>query len=225
MNGERVGSWWLPAQGAQQFSYADSWLRSSQFRPLSLSLPAGFGVTSGNQTLTGSAVESWFDNLLLESDAICRRAQSRDLTNFFKAQVLFWMLRAIDGHAKNFSLFLNPGSRFQLTPLYDVLSAWPVIGRRIGQWPQQKLKMAMAWHGEKSKYYKPADITVSRMLITAQRLGLGDHAEAILTELITQTPGVTTTVRAQLPSGFPEGVASPVLKGLEASASQLLRQL
>ena len=34
------------------------------------------------------------------------------------------MLRAIDGHAKNFSLFLNPGGRFQLTPLYDVLSAW-----------------------------------------------------------------------------------------------------
>lgn len=73
MNGERVGSWWLPAQGAQQFSYDDSWLGSSQFRPLSLSLPAGFG----GQRLTGSAVESWFDNLLPDSNAIRRRAQSR----------------------------------------------------------------------------------------------------------------------------------------------------
>ena len=70
MNGERVGSWWLPPQGAQQFSSDDSWLRSSQFRPLSLSLPAGFGAP----TLTGSAVESWFDNLLPDSDAIRRRA-------------------------------------------------------------------------------------------------------------------------------------------------------
>ena len=70
MNGERVGSWWLPAQGAQQFSYDDSWLRSSQFRPLSLSLPTGFG----GPRLTGSAVESWFDNLLPDSDAIRRRA-------------------------------------------------------------------------------------------------------------------------------------------------------
>jgi HipA-like protein len=60
MNGERLGTWSLPAQGAQEFSYDDSWLRSSQFRPLSLSLPAGFWAP----TLTGSAVESWFDNLL-----------------------------------------------------------------------------------------------------------------------------------------------------------------
>jgi serine/threonine-protein kinase HipA len=63
------------------------------------------------------------------------------------------------------------------------------------------------------------------MRITAQRLGLADHAQAILTELIAQTPGVVTTVRAQLPSGFPESVADPVLKGLEASASQLAGKL
>jgi HipA-like protein len=94
MNGERVGTWWLPAQGAQQFSYDDSWLRSSQFRPMSLSLPAGFG----GPRLTASALESWFDNLLPDSDAIRLRAQSRYLTTFFKAQVLFWMLRVIDGH-------------------------------------------------------------------------------------------------------------------------------
>jgi len=339
MNWERVGTWTLPARGPQQFTYAESWLNSSQFRPLSLSLPAGLGATP----LSGNAVESWFDNLLPDSDVIRRRAQTRfqaastsafdllaaigrdcagavqllppdqlpsdidriearplsnqeigqrlravtatpapgsldpeadalrlsvagaqektafllhnnqwclplggtptthlfklpmgiigegqidfsssvenewlcsqvlrayglpvaatqmasfdgerclivqrfdrrlhasgaywlrlptedfcqatstpaaskyennggpgmaaiaallaqssepsDLASFFKAQVLFWMLRAIDGHAKNFSLFLNPGGRFQLTPLYDVLSAWPVIGRASG---------------------------------------------------------------------------------------------
>ncbi len=41
MNGERVGTWSLPARGPQQFTYDESWLDSSQFRPLSLSLPAG----------------------------------------------------------------------------------------------------------------------------------------------------------------------------------------
>lgn len=374
MNGVRVGTWSLPARGSQEFSYNEAWLRSSQFRPLSLSLPAGLGAT----TLRGSAVENWFDNLLPDSDAIRRRAQARfqaastkgfdlltaigrdcagavqllppeqepsgidriearplseleigqrlrsvtaapapgalgaesddlrlsvagaqektaflwhndqwclplgstptthlfklpmgnigegqidfstsvenewlcsrilhafglpvassqiacfdgqrcliverfdrklhasgshwlrlptedccqatatpaankyendggpgmvaiaellaqssersDLTTFFKAQVLFWMLRAIDGHAKNFSLFLNPGARFQLTPIYDVLSAWPVIGRRSGQWPQQKLRMAMAWHGEQGRYTKPLEITARPMLLMA----------------------------------------------------------
>ena len=431
MNGEQVGTWTLPARGPQTFTYDETWLHSSQFRPLSLSLPTGLG----SAVLSGDAVESWFDNLLPDSELIRRRAQTRfqaastsafdllaaigrdcagavqllppdqlpsgidrieaspltaqdigqrlravtaapapgsldpeadalrlsvagaqektaflwhnnqwclplgstptthlfklpmgvigegqidfsssvenewlcsqvlkayglpvastemasfdgerclivqrfdrrlhasgaywlrlptedfcqatstpaaskyennggpgmgaiaalltqssersDLTTFFKAQVLFWMLRAIDGHAKNFSLFLNPGGRFQLTPLYDVLSAWPVIGRASGQWPQQKLRMAMAWHGEKGRYTKPLEITSRRMLLTAKRLGLGE-AQPILDDLIAQTPAVISSVQTQLPAGFPQTVAEPVLTGLQASASQLLLQL
>lgn len=102
------------------------------------------------------------------AELLAQSSERSDLITFFKAQVLFWMLRAIDCHAKNFSLFLN------LKPLYDVLSAWPVIGRRSGQWPQQKLRMAMAWHGEKGRYTKPLEITTRGMLLTAKRLGLGD---------------------------------------------------
>jgi serine/threonine-protein kinase HipA len=101
---------------------------------------------------------------------LAQSSEREDLARFFKAQVLFWMLRAIDGHAKNFSLSLNPRGRFRLTPLYDVLSAWPVIGGSSGQWPQQKLKMAMAWFGEKGRYTKPLEITGRRMLLTAKRL-------------------------------------------------------
>ena len=101
-----------------------------------------------------------------------------------------------------------------------MLSAWPVIGRRSGQWPQQKLRMAMAWHGEKGRYTKPLEITARRMLLTAKRLGLGD-AQALLDELIVQAPAVAGVVRSQLPPAFPAGVADPVLSGLEASATQL----
>jgi serine/threonine-protein kinase HipA len=158
------------------------------------------------------------------AELLAQSSERSDLANFFKAQVLFWMLRAIDGHAKNFSLFLNPGGRFQLTPLYDVLSAWPVIGRHSGQWPQQKLKMAMAWFGEKNRYYKPLEITSHRMLLTAKRLGLGD-AQPILNALIDQTPTVIAAVLAQLPADFPQTVAEPVFTGLQTSASQLQRQL
>lgn len=50
-----------------------------------------------------------------------------DGRNFLCAQLLFWHLAAIDGHAKNFSLFVLPGGRYRMTPLYDVLSAWPLI--------------------------------------------------------------------------------------------------
>ena len=53
------------------------------------------------------------------------REQDRQV--FHQAQALFWMLCATDGHAKNFSFFIRPGGRYQLTPLYDVLSAYPVL--------------------------------------------------------------------------------------------------
>ena len=40
-----------------------------------------------------------------------------DRRNFMKAQVLFWLLAATDGHAKNFSVFIEDGGSFRLAPL------------------------------------------------------------------------------------------------------------
>jgi serine/threonine-protein kinase HipA len=147
-----------------------------------------------------------------------------DLRCFFEAQVLFWMLRAIDGHAKNFSLFLLPGGGYRLTPLYDVLSAWPVIGKAAGQWPEQELRLAMAWHGSKSRTSKPMQVQRRHLISTASRMGLGAEADTLVTDLVTRTPGVITAVRAQLPPGFPEQLAATILGGLESSADQLQRQ-
>lgn len=61
-----------------------------------------------------------------------------DRLMFFKTQIVFWLLAAIDGHAKNFSVFLAPGG-FNLTPIYDVMSAAPYPGLT-----PQKAKLAMA---------------------------------------------------------------------------------
>lgn len=40
-----------------------------------------------------------------------------DRRTFFQAQVIFWLLRATDGQARIFSLFLRPGGRYQHTPV------------------------------------------------------------------------------------------------------------
>lgn len=72
------------------------------------------------------------------------RNPDRDRRTFFQAQVLFWMLRATDGHAKNFSISLRPGGTYELAPLYDVLSAYPVIGKGANQLSPFKARMAMA---------------------------------------------------------------------------------
>ena len=65
-------------------------------------------------------------------------APYEDRLALMKAQIVFWLLAAIDGHAKNFSIFLTPGG-YRLTPLYDVMSAVP-----YDEFPVQKIKLAMA---------------------------------------------------------------------------------
>lgn len=69
-------------------------------------------------------------------------APSQDLTMFLRASIVFWLIGATDGHAKNFSIFLGPGGRFRLTPLYDVLSAQPSLNAK--QIQPKALKLAMS---------------------------------------------------------------------------------
>jgi serine/threonine-protein kinase HipA len=45
-----------------------------------------------------------------------------DRRAFMKAQLIFWMFAAIDGHAKNYSIFQLPGGLYKLTPFYDAIS-------------------------------------------------------------------------------------------------------
>lgn len=156
--------------------------------------------------------------------AQCAQA-SEDLRCFFQAQVLFWMLRAIDGHAKNFSLFLMPAGSYRLTPLYDVLSAWPVIGKAAGQWPEQELRLAMGWHGTKNRTSKSMQVQLRHLISTASRLGLAAEAEALVANLVARTPAVIATAWQELPSGFPEPLTGAILAGLQGSAKRLKRQL
>jgi hypothetical protein len=41
-------------------------------------------------------------------------------------------------HAKNFSVFLLPSGAYRLTPRYDILSAYPVLGHGRGSWRRRK---------------------------------------------------------------------------------------
>jgi serine/threonine-protein kinase HipA len=50
---------------------------------------------------------------------------AEDRRDFMRTQLVFWLLAAIDGHAKNFSIFLQAGGGYRLTPRYDILSARP----------------------------------------------------------------------------------------------------
>jgi len=83
-------------------------------------------------------------NLLSRSDR-----PIQDQRSVFMAQMLFWLIGATDGHAKNFSLFLRPENRMTLTPIYDVISAQPMFDAR--QIPYKDFRLAMSL-GKKPRY-------------------------------------------------------------------------
>ena len=146
--------------------------------------------------------------------------RDRDLECLLKAQILFWMLAATDGHAKNFSIRILSQGRFQLTPLYDVLSIWPIIGNGANKISWHKAGLAMAVHG-KSKHYLLKDIQRRHFNTMAARCGVGQSAESLITDILAATPNVIASVQKNLPKGFPEGVLVPILTGLSKSAKQL----
>lgn len=74
------------------------------------------------------------------SELLRASVDERDQKNFFKAIMLFDLLFATDGHAKNFSIFLRREG-IKLTPFYDVMSAYFLNARE--KRPIQKFKLAM----------------------------------------------------------------------------------
>ncbi len=154
--------------------------------------------------------------------AILRHSQNAraDMETLLTAQILFWMLAAPDGHAKNFSIQLLPGGRYHLTSLYDVVSIWPIEGNADNQWSWHKGKMAMAITG-KNKHYLFQDIQRRHFNAMASQCGYGKDAEPIIGRLLERTDSVVQEVAARLPAGFPQQVASSIFKGLKTSAEKL----
>lgn len=146
-----------------------------------------------------------------------------DRRRFFKAQLLFWLLAATDGHAKNFSIFHLPGANYKLTPLYDMLSAHPILGTGANRIAPQRAKLAMTVRGSEN-YYLIEQIQRRHWSKHANRVGLGAAvAEEIIGELIAQLPAVLNQVYAELPADFPKDVADSILLGMKAQADKLAR--
>lgn len=153
-------------------------------------------------------------------------ASAQDRRNFFTAQLLFWMLSATDGHAKNFSLFLRPGGRFEMTPLYDVLSAHPLMGNGPGQLSPFKIKLAMAVRS-KNAHWRMRDIARRHWVAVGNRHGIttedGGDVEILIDRLVQATPRVVEEVRSQVAGRISERMLEAILNGLSLAAARLLR--
>jgi serine/threonine-protein kinase HipA len=159
---------------------------------------------------------------LLDIARILRGSVNRDadLACLLRAQLLFWMLAATDGHAKNFSIRILGQGRFRLTPLYDVLSIWPIMGDGPNQISWHDAKLAMAVRG-KSKHYRLKNIQRRHFNATAAQCGVGETAESLIADILAATPAVVSSVQKDLPGEFPQRVLDAILQGLMKSAQQL----
>lgn len=150
-------------------------------------------------------------------------AAVEDRRDFLRTQLVFWLLAAIDGHAKNFSIFLRAGGAFRLTPRYDILSAHPMLGHGRGKLSPHKIRMAMAVRGE-NRHYQWKEISARHWLETARRCGVSEM-KTIMDEVLAQTPKVVEQTTAHLPRRFPDQIAETIITGTTKAARLLGEQL
>jgi len=154
--------------------------------------------------------------LLLGSDNA-----EQDRRNFFKTQLIFWVLAATDGHGKNFSITHLARGRYHATPIYDVLSAHPVIGKGKNKIPQHKAKLAMAVRGS-TNHYLIEKIQRRHWIAQAQQVGLGAEAAGqLIEEIIESTDDVINEVSKLLSDNFPMDLAEAIFSGMKKHCVKL----
>ncbi|MGY2046579.1 type II toxin-antitoxin system HipA family toxin [Methylobacterium sp. JK268] len=134
-----------------------------------------------------------------------------DVAAVLRAAVVFWLIGATDGHAKNFSVFITPGGRFRLTPLYDVLTAQPSLD--AGQIQRKAFRLAMSVGT--NRHYAVNDVVPRHFLQSADLAGIGASVlRGISDDLAAHAVERTETVLAALPPGFPPSLAESVLSAI-----------
>jgi serine/threonine-protein kinase HipA len=145
-----------------------------------------------------------------------------DQTHFVLTQFAFWLLAAGDGHAKNFSIQHRRGGRFGMTPLYDVLSAWPIIGNGPNQLAYDRARLAMGVKAG-NMHYRLRDIQARHWQglaaavnkdVWPRLVGLARNVDAALSE-----------VEAALPEGFPSRVWTTTSAGMKRHVQVFLQAL
>ncbi|MFT5665577.1 MAG: serine/threonine-protein kinase HipA, partial [Gammaproteobacteria bacterium] len=138
-----------------------------------------------------------------------------DRLTFLKTAIVFWLLAAIDGHAKNFSIFLTPGG-FKLTPLYDVMSASP-----YPEYSKHKRKLAMAF-GD-NRHYKIKEIMPRHIYQTAKKSGMKtEDVDEIFQDLLkVLDQAIETVVKLAEKQSMPTATYNAIVDDLRLRAKRI----
>ncbi|EFE3033400.1 regulator with hipB [Escherichia coli] len=201
MNNQRVGELTKLANGAHTFKYAPEWLLRLPQEDMcqTFGLPSSVKYESDG----GPGIARIMAFLMGSSEAL------RDRYDFMKFQVFQWLIGATDGHAKNFSVFIQAGGSYRLTPFYDIISAFPVLGGtgiHISD-----LKLAMGLNASKGKKTAIDKIYPRHFLATAKVLRFPEvQMHEILSDFARMIPAALDNVKTSLPTDFPENVVTAV---------------
>lgn len=143
---------------------------------------------------------------------------NQDRVDFFKSQILFWLIGATDGHAKNFSIFLNADGGFSLTPFYDVLSAQTAFDKR--QIPNNKFKLAMSVGN--SRKYAILKISGRHFLETAKEAGFGiTQTNQAIEEILQYIPNAANVALSHMAKDFDVSIHESISKAILSRAELL----
>ncbi|WP_299084080.1 HipA domain-containing protein [uncultured Ruegeria sp.] len=141
-----------------------------------------------------------------------------DRLAFFKAQVVFWLLGATDGHAKNFSIALRPGGGFRMTPLYDVLTAQKAAAD--GQIRHNRMRLAMCIGDQ--NHYRVNEVVKRHFFETTKAVGLGVGLVATAIDgLLERIPAAKAEAERAVPADFPRDLLAHTWEGLDAREAVL----
>ena len=141
-----------------------------------------------------------------------------DRDTFMRFQVFQWLIGATDGHAKNFSIFLDAGGTYRLTPFYDVLSAYPLVGKQGLN--IRDLSLAMGLDASKGKKRKIDQIFPRHFLATAKNNGFDTtRMQNIMQGFVTELPAAIDRLKLRMNEQVPQHIQSAIfahsLKRLE----------
>lgn len=145
-----------------------------------------------------------------------------DQRTFLKTLIVFWLLGATDGHAKNFSIALQPGGRFRLTPLYDVMSLQPAVD--AGQARRRQFKTALAI-GD-NRHYVIREIQPRHFAQTTERNGISAGiVREICAELVSMAEPAIEKILAELPEDFPPDLTQSIIAGFRTRLGAVERTI
>lgn len=141
---------------------------------------------------------------------------TKDIEHFFQSLVVFYLLGAIDGHAKNFSIIYTP-SGYKLSPLYDVLSIFPSITQKEMKIAKYKLAMSIG----DNKHYSVHRISRHHFIQTAKSFNINENRANELIDNILKKVEEKVWTSISMSPFLDQKVTDKIITGLCINAKKL----